>query len=235
MPIVDYARIARLAEISFFSYEAVSGSNKRLVKKFLEVYDVSPARKAIFLKHIALLLRRTKDIGRDMNDRSKTNKVFKQLRSSVSVSYYSTIVNVSLRFVRWLNDGVKPVGFKDVANVPKSKQRRQLTPNDMVTWEEGLRLIDATNNVMLKALVATQLDGGFRPSEFVDLNYGDVERKGDFAVVRINGGKTGVRNVVLWRAVPHLLRWMQSHPTKRKSDPLWVQEFQVPDGTARYD
>ena len=65
MPIVDYARIARQAEISFFSDETINTRNKQLVRKFLEVYDVSQARKAIFLKHIALLLCRTKDISKD--------------------------------------------------------------------------------------------------------------------------------------------------------------------------
>ena len=235
MPIVDYKRNAELSEIRFFNDNKISSKNKQLVKKFLVVYDVSPARKNIFLKHINLLLERTKDINKDMKDRDKINKIFKQLRDKLGISYYSTVVNVSSRFVRWLNDGDKPKGFKDIKNVKKSMQKRKLTPEDMVTWDECLKLTDATNNIMLKAIIATQIDGGFRPSEFVDLNYGDVSQKKDFILISVNGGKTGARNVILWRSVPYLLKWLQSHPTKRKNDPLWVQEGNSKGVVLRYN
>ena len=234
MPIVDYKRNADLAEIHFFKLKNISDKNKRLVKKFLEIYDVSPARKSIFLKHIELLLEKTNDLSIDLNNRDKINRIFKKLRDKLGISYYSTVVNVSLRFARWLNDGDKPKGFKDIQNVKKSKQKRQLTANDMISWENCLSLIESTNNIMIKAIMASQIDGGFRPSEFVDLNYGDVSQKKDFIVVSVNGGKTGARNVILWRAVPFLLKWLQSHPTKRKNDPLWVQEGKKKGEIIRY-
>jgi integrase/ribosomal protein L40E len=136
--------------------------------------------------------------------------------------------------VRWLNNGDKPAGFKDIKGIPKKKQIRKLRPDDMLGWEDGLKLISATNNIQLKAIIATQLDGGFRPSEFVDLNYGDATIKGEFNIVRVNDGKTGSRNAILWRAVPYLMRWLQNHPTKKRSDPLWLQETKNHEKVIRY-
>ena len=235
MPIVDYKRLARLAEAEFFSIRHISPQNKKLVEKFMEIYDVSPARKAIFFKHIKLVLEKTNDISVSMHDPDKINKIFRELRDKLGVGYYSTIVNVSQRFVKWLNDDLKPKGFKDVKSVPKSKQKRQLAPKDMFSWEDGLKMISATNNIMMKAIVATQLDGGMRPSEFIDLNFGDVNIKGEFIILDVNQGKTGARPVILWRAVPFLLKWIQSHPSKRKNDPLWVLERDNDNTVQRYE
>jgi len=229
MPIIDYKHNAELAEIEFFKHEDITKKNKDLVKQFLEVYDVSPARKAIFLKHIKLLLQKTDDISQDMNDRDKINKIFKQLRDELNLSYCSTVINVSLRFVRWLNDRLnddenKPKGFKDIQNLSKKKQKRALKPSDMITWEDGQKLIKQTNSIQIKAVLMMQLDGGFRPSEFIDLKHGDCERKKDFIIVTVRDGKTGSRLVTLYKSVPYLFAWLQNHPTKKNNDPLWVQE-----------
>lgn len=224
MPIVDYEHIAKRDENNFFQDKRISDTNKAHVKKFLMIYDVSPARKMLFFRHIIHLFTRSKDIKKEMQDRDKINRVFYEFRKSLSPSYYATIINVSLRFVRWLNDGEKPTGFKDIRNIPKKKQLRDLMPEDMVTWKEGLKLAEMTHSVQIKAIVMSQLDGGFRPSEFVDLNYGDCTILRDAIIVRVRRGKTGRRDVVLFRAVPYLLRWLQAHPLKEKDSPLWLRE-----------
>jgi len=224
MGIVDYSLKAKQAEIAFFNSNKVSDKNKQLISKFLDIYDVSPARMEIFMKNIAKFLSRVDNIKKDMKDTDKINKIFKELRDKYSPNYYNTIVNVSNRYVRWLNDGIKPKGFKDIRGIPKSKQRRNLKPDDMITWEEGELLINSTNSIQLKAIIAIQLDGGFRPSEFIDLDYGCIKQKGEFMIVHIKDGKTGSRNVILWRSVPHLSRWLQHHPSKKQNDSLWIQE-----------
>lgn len=229
MPIVDYKHNAELAEKQFFEDKTINNNNKEFVRQFLEVYNVSHARKSIFLKHIKFLLQKTNDISKDMKDRDKMNKTFKDLRESLGSSYYSTIVNVSLRFCRWLNDKLndnenKPKGFKDIKNTPKKAQKRSLNPSDMITWADGLKLIKQTMSIQIKAVLMTQLDGGLRPSEFIDLKHGDCVRKKDFIIVTVKDGKTGSRLVTLYKSVPYLQAWLNAHPTKKKDDPLWLQE-----------
>ncbi len=238
MPIIDYKHNAKSAEKEFFANENISDKNKALIEKFLTTYDVSPARYAIFMKHIKLLLQRTDDISKDMIDRDKINNIFKELRDTLSPSYYSTIVNVSLRFVRWVYDddeNKKPKGFKDIKNISKDKQKRELSPKDMITWEDIKKLQSRTASTQVKAILATQLDGGFRPSEFIDLKFGDITIRDDFIIVNVKAHKTKQRNVILWRAVPDLLRWIHLHPTKKRDDPLWLQEENINGGVKQYN
>jgi len=227
MPIVDYERQAELAKQRLYSRQDISKTNKKYLDKFFDGYAVSPARIKIFCKHIHYLMKIHNDIKAAMTDKDRINKEFRQLREELSQNYYNTVVNVSNRFVRWLNDGVKPKGFVDIKEIGKKKERRRkLSRDDMVTWEDGLRIIKQTNSVQFKALLMTQLDGGFRPSELVDLNYGDIDVKPkDFFIAHIKDGKTGERDTILFKSVPFLQRWLQLHPTKKKSDPLWITEY----------
>jgi integrase len=232
--IVDYSELADRVEKRILGSDKISGKNKSELRKFLDIYDVTPARVSIFLNHIKYLLEETQDIKKDMNDSGKINMIFRKLRKSAKNSHYATIVSVSLRFVRWLNDGEKPKGFKDIKGISKKKQNRELSPQDMITWEDAERLIAATPSIQIKAIIATQLDGGLRPSEFVGLNYGDANIKGDFIILDVKKGKTGPRNVTLWRAVPHFLKWYKAHPSKKKDSPLWVQEDKTNGNIIRY-
>ncbi len=228
MPIVNYELRAKQAEDFFFKNKKISQKNKKKIRRFLNQYKVGPARKNIFFKHIVFLLEKSNDIKRDMYKRDKINTIFKDIYDKKGKGYYSTIVNVSLRFVRWLNEGERPKGFTDIKNVSKKQQRRKLTPKDMVTWKDGLMLSKQTNSIQIKAALLTQLDGGFRPSEFIDLKYGDVEIKKEFMQVDLSETKTGEqRFVLLWRCNPYLMRWLDEHPTKKKTDPLWIEEFSL--------
>lgn len=236
MPIIDYQKAADQSERNFFSDDKLSEKNKQHARKFFDAYNVSPARRNIVLKHLPLLLRETEDIKELMQDREAVNKLFKRLRSELGNSYYSTLVNCSLMFVRWLNDGEKPKGFKDIKSLSKDKQKRELKPRDMITWEDGEAMAKQTTSTQLKALIFTQLDGGFRPSELVDLNYGDVERKKEVLIVSVGKNhKTGARNVILYDCAPYLSRWLEEHPTKKANDPLWLQEHNTRGIILRYE
>lgn len=222
MPIYDYKHKSELSLMNI--KRRINKKNYSHLDKFLDSYDVSAARLNIFLKHIVFLLEKTKDIEQDMHDRDKINKIFKGFRSNLSVSYYSTIVNVSVRFVKWLNDGEKPKGFRDIKNNGKGKQR-DLEADDMLTLDDGLNMLKYANTTQLKAVIMTQLDGGFRPSEFIDLKYGDISYEKPFFIAKIRQGKTGKRDVPLYKSVPYLKNWINEHPTKEKNDPLWIMEY----------
>ena len=115
------------------------------------------------------------------------------------------------------------------------QNKRDLNEEDMLTWQDGLKLINETNSVQIKAIIALQLDAGLRPSEFVNLNYEDVKQKGDFLVVNVREGKTGKREFPTWRCVPFVLKWLASHKTKKSKDPLWTQETQTNGKIKRYE
>ena len=201
--------------------------SKRVLQRFLIAYDVSEARKVIFLTKIRPLLTEFNPIESALTERDRINELFARLRQHYSPATYATYISVIRRFLSWLNDGERPASLRDIKPGKKADRRRNLKPEDMLTWEDGLLISDSLCNTQLQAAVQAQLDCGFRPSEFIDLNYGDVEVSTGLAVFHIRDGKTGSRNVVAHRCVPSLLKWLDVHPTKRPGDPLWISEKRI--------
>jgi len=224
MPIIDYEHKSVLEENKFFSNPNISETNKKYIKKFLDVYDVSSARKIIFFQKITIFLLKTDNIKRDMQDADVINKIRKGLKDTYGLNTYDTITSVANRLCTWLNGGTKPKGMKDFKGVSKKDKKRNLSRDDMLNWNDGLKHSNHADTIQLSCIVPVMLDGGFRPSEFIDLNYGDIERDGKFIIIHIRDGKTGARDVILYKSVPLLLRWYNHHPTKKNDDPLWVME-----------
>ncbi len=224
MPAANYAQIAERCEKRIFNDSTISEQNKIYLRRFLTVYDVSHARLEIFFSNIRHLLRMAPDIKIALNDQDTIPLGMRRLRDRYSPATYTTILKVSLRFSRWLNNGDLPVGLRDIKTPPRNKMLRQLQPDDMITWEDGLKLISMTDSIQFRAIVMTQLDAGFRPSEFTDLNFGDVKTQENLVIVNVKSGKTGTRTVILHRAAPYLQQWLKNHPTKTPSDPLWLRE-----------
>lgn len=228
MSIVDYEEMARKVEDSLLSDLLISDENKNHLRRFLLVYDVTPARRTIFLKSIRPLLVKTQDIEKELMNRDLINAIFSDLRKRYRPATYETYINISKRFVRWLyddEDNRLPSGFKDIGKVSKSMIKRSLNHADMIEWQEGIEMTRTTHSIQRQAIITAQLDGGFRPSEFVDLNYGDVVPMDELVGFNIKGGKTGSRVVVLFRSAAFVLRWHEAHPTKNPDDPLWITEF----------
>jgi len=236
MPVINYDKAVISARKHILENEEISQKNRDDIKRFLDAYEVKPSRESLFLRHLERLLKRTDDFERDSKKPEVINKLFKDLKEEVALtrkreptdrkigaSTIETVKACSLVFARWLNKGEKPAGYKDI-KLNKKIQKRNLEPGDMITWENGLEIAKHTNTLQLKAALLTQLDCGFRPSEFIDLNYGDVKLEGEVVVFNVRGGKTGARQVWMTRAVPYFLQWFDNHPSKRKDDPLWITE-----------
>lgn len=240
MPIVDYERRAKTTLIALDNNTEINSTNKKHLKDYLKAKDVKAGRVEPFIRFASYFLKGKPDIKTFMEDREKVNNYFAELKDwmanhkfkrkgkiqkGMSLSCYGGAKNAVIALATWLNDGDKPKGFKDQKNDKKSRQRRDLSPEDMISWEDGLKMINKTQSVQFKAIITTLLDGGFRPSEFNDLDYGDVSIKKVMAVIHIKDGKTGPRDSIVFRCVPYLQRWLNQHPSKKKSEPLWVMEF----------
>ena len=224
MPIADYKKMALRAEKQIIESPDIPEQTKRVLQRFLTAYDVSDARRVIFLTKIKPLLTEFNPIESALKERDQINELFARLRQRYSPATYATYVGVIRRFLSWLGDGDRPASMRDLKPGKACNKLRNLKPEDMLTWEDGLSISDVLSNIQLQAAVQSQLDCGFRPSEFIDLNYGDVEVNTGLAVFHIRGGKTGSRTVVAHRCIPSLLKWLDAHPTRRPGDPLWISE-----------
>jgi len=221
--IIDYEHEAKTNLNRILDDNSISDINKENLQKYLNAIEVSPARQGIICRHIVMLFKKNKDLVGTMKDRDSINTMFKEIKRDTKPGYFQTIKAVGKAFIRWHNDGETPEGWKDIKSLKKDSQRRDLSPKDMVTWQDGLNMIDKTNSIQLKAILMIQLDGGFRPSEFIDLNYGDITKEGKYYVAKVSG-KTGKRNVVLFKCIPYLEKWLRQHPYKEDKSPLWIIE-----------
>jgi len=222
MPIIDYKHQAKLSLTMLNNNRLISIKNKTDLKKYLDAIDVSPARQSIICKHILLLFKVLPDVVGSMQDRDLINKTFKQLKDKFSPAYFETVKNVGKAFIRWHNDGETPNGWRDIKSKGKDKIKRDLSTDDMISWNMCLEMISKTNSVQLKAIVAVLLDSGLRPSEFIDLRFDDVvPKEKPYYALRCDG-KTGIRQAYIYRSVPYLQRWLSAHPTKQ--GPLWIME-----------
>ena len=204
---------------------------KALLRRFLTAYDASDARKIIFLEKLTPFLEHFHDMDVAISDRDAVNEFFASLRRRYSPATYYTYIGVVRRFLSWVNNGVSAESMRDLHSKRDAKIRRKLRPDDMWTWEDGAKVATASCSIQFAAIVQVELDCGFRPSEFIDLTYGDVEISSQMAIFHVTGGKTGERSVVAKRCVPAILKWLNCHPTKKPSDPLWVQERSIASAT----
>ena len=233
MPILDYHKSQKRYLQNIYGSPNIGDANKEAVRDFERIYKVKDATRAIMFQRLYEFLPHFKNFRKEMFDYDKVMSVLAKLSGTGTFETYRGRMK---RFAALLNQGEIPKPLKQAwKQFKKTKNGRGLKGDDHVTWAEGLDLIKKTTSVQVKAMFMVQLDAGFRPGEFIDLDYGDCKVKGDFIIVSIDNTKTGEpREVELWRSVPFLLTWLQAHPTKRKKDPLWIQENETKGEIIRY-
>lgn len=104
-------------------------------------------------------------------------------------------------------------------NIKLKVKRKE--PPIILTQVEIERLIEACRNPRDKALIAFMYESGCRKGELVSIRLENVTFTEFGATVTIPKGKTGPRTIPIVYAASYLRQWVESHPTKGKSDPLF--------------
>ena len=125
------------------------------------------------------------------------------------------------KFFKWLGKDTKDWFIK--IDKPYDKV---IDPSNLWSPEEIHELIGVYPDVQPKALVAVGYDGGFRVSELININVGDVEFRVGNAVIFIRKSKTQPRRVELIFSTKYLLSWYNIRKAQCKSldEPLWVSK-----------
>lgn len=97
-------------------------------------------------------------------------------------------------------------------------------PDDILTEEEILKLVEAAENIRDKAFILALYESGFRIGEFLPLKIKHLEFDGDGCVIRIISEKSGnVRVVRLIASAPLLAQWLELHPFKNNLEAyVWI-------------
>mgnify|MGYP001301379254 CR=1 FL=1 len=229
--ISDYEGVGDRYEKILFSDKLISDANKACVKEFLVQYRnrVRDPTRANFLRTIRQVLLLTENIRDDIRNKKKINEMYSILRGKMRMFDYTVACSSGRTLATWINSTYNdvdelPCGFKDISRKGINTSRN-LSPNDMIVWEDILELCKATPSIQLKALLQVQLDAGMRSSELLGLNVGDVKVHADLAVIHISESKTHrPRDIIIHRSLPALQGWLYQHPHPDAENPLWITE-----------
>lgn len=113
--------------------------------------------------------------------------------------------------------------YRYVRKISTAHPRKSLDYSGILTDEDAQRILKkGTQNALERALVAFLHETGARVGELLGVRIRDVERKGQYAVVRVDG-KTGERRVPIVQSLPWIEQWLREHPAGENPDALlWV-------------
>ncbi len=124
-------------------------------------------------------------------------------------------------FYKWLegNDEVMP--SKIVWLKPKLKNKKHKLPEELLTEDEVLKLVEAAGNPRDKAFILMIYESGCRIGEILTLRMKNIGFDEYGAILRVNG-KTGDRRVRIISSAPALASWMELHPSGKDPEAmLW--------------
>jgi integrase/ribosomal protein L40E len=124
-------------------------------------------------------------------------------------------------FFKWLkgNDEVFPPEINWLK--PKLKNEKHKLPEDLLTEDEVIRLVNATDQPRDRAFILVLYESGCRIGELLSLNMGNVQFDQYGAVLRVTG-KTGDRRVRIISSAPALATWINLYGRAQDPKaPLW--------------
>ena len=125
-------------------------------------------------------------------------------------------------FAIWLAERRPEVSAAKIASIKLPAVRwKNRRPEEMLTCEEVLQVIDACRRSRDRALIAMLYDGSNRPSELLALNWSDIHPD-EYGAWFETSGKTGKpRRIRLTVSLPHLAAWKADSPDVSPSAPVF--------------
>lgn len=125
-------------------------------------------------------------------------------------------------FYKWL-EGDDEIFPKKIAWLKKGLKHRHKLPEELLTEEDVIKLVNATMNPRDKTMILVLYETGCRIGELLSLQMKNVSFDQYGAILRVTG-KTGDRRVRIISSSPVLASWLNQHPMANDPDAwLWLQ------------
>ncbi len=126
------------------------------------------------------------------------------------------------KFYKWLFDGECPKQVKEFFRA--NNKTEGMKPEDLLSFEEVKKLIDACTNPRDKAILSVLAETGARATELGTLAVKSVIFDKNGCLISIQHSKTTPRAVRMLFGTEYLRTWLSCHPEKSNPlAPLWVE------------
>ncbi len=172
-----------------------------------------------------------------LNFEDPTTENIKEVVLKINQSDYSEWTKRDFRLVlrkycKWFNE--KFNANIDVSFIKLGKVKNKLMPEEILTKEEVLRIVDFCDNVRDKAIVSILYEAGLRAGELLSLKLKNVIFD-NYGAILIVDGKTGRRRIRIVASAKLLAKWIEQHPLKDNPEaPLWITKFNRKNGNGKY-
>jgi len=217
--------LGRLVAAERRLHNPLSERNRELILEFEKKLISKGLSTPRIEKYVETLTKIGEILGKDFDAATKRDiedLVFKIERSDRSPWTKHTYKVILKRFYRWLKGGDEEYPEEVRWIKTTLKARDELLPEDLLTEEDVMRLVEACSNPRDKAFIITLYESGARIGEVGFMRIRDVSFEESYARLMLKG-KTGARRVIVVAATPYLQTWIQNHPLRNDPDaPLWV-------------
>jgi site-specific recombinase XerD len=128
------------------------------------------------------------------------------------------------KFFQWLYDFNKNK-YPEIVDWIETgiKNSKKTLPENLLTYEEILKLTKSTDNLRDQAIILLLTEVGIRVGELTNLKVKDFEPQNDGTALIKVSGKTGERKIPLINSVNPLVLWFNTHPYRDDIEaPLFV-------------
>jgi len=194
--------------------------NKGHISEFYQAQKLlgkSQARLSLYISKLGLLAR---FFNKDF--RKATQKDFINFLNEYKKKYSLSQPKVATFkvFIRWLIGKKKyseVIGDGRDCIIKADKGRDKILPNEILTFEEIIRMVDSSTNARDKCFLSILYDGGFRVGEVARLKIKDIHLDSKGGRIAVTG-KTGARESRLLWSIKYIKAWLELHPARSDSE-----------------
>jgi site-specific recombinase XerD len=200
-----------------------SEANKAYIRDFTDCCYTEGLTDHRVLKYLSTLRQIAQSIGCDFDKvtEKELKKLVSELERSAKSDWTKHDYKVTLKkFFKWMNNGEEHPATKFIKTTMKHKNKK--LPDDLLTEDDVLKMINESMNSRDKAILAMLWDIGARIGEIGSLQIKHVKFDEHGAVILVDG-KTGPRRVRAVWSVGYLMNWLEEHPCSTDPNaPLWI-------------
>jgi integrase len=199
--------------------------SKKLIKEHVNFLQAQGRDVKTSIKHLFTLKIFINSADGKLDFKALSRKDIEKIIARVESSKYSSETKRDIKAVLkgfWKHAFGQDEFYPEPVRWLKTTQKRRdkIMPEQLLSEEDVIRLLDAANNARDKAAIALLYDSGIRIGELLSMKRKDVDLEGNPAHIVVNG-KTGPRRIPILFSVPYISVYLNEQKMRKPDEYLW--------------